>query len=82
MTKMGAFYGPEHTSDKNMRNCALHVNIRYPGGYQFSVMTASYNGYARLDPGVIAKMTASYFFTQSAERIVRDTRSTLYLTGD
>lgn len=60
--------GGEKSSDD--KNCQIHTILQYPGGYQFSVMTATYNGYAKMDPGVTGTMLASYFFSQNPSVIV------------
>jgi hypothetical protein len=44
MTRMAAYFGPDYKSAENLRNCEIHFDLRYPGGFQFSVVTATYNG--------------------------------------
>jgi hypothetical protein len=36
-----------------------------------SIMTATYHGYVRLDPSVVANFISSYYFSQAAEKTVR-----------
>jgi len=61
-----AFIGPKAKQQDGAKNCALHLNLRYPGGFQMSVMDSTFHGYARLDDGVTAALITSYFFSQDA----------------
>lgn len=70
MSQMASYYGYGFTARDNSHNCAIHTVLEYPGGYQFSVMTATYNGGARLDPGVSAVLQSSYFFSSNPSVIV------------
>jgi hypothetical protein len=54
------------TQSDQQKNCQLHLDLRYPSGYQMSVMDATYHGYARLDNGVRANFISSYYFSQDA----------------
>ena len=54
-----------------VQNCQVHTILWYPQGYQYSVMTATYNGYAQLDPGVTGHLTSTYFFSSNPQNIVR-----------
>src|SRR5262245_1240418 len=38
--KFAAEIGPRAQQDKKQRNCQIHLNLRYPNGYTFSVMNA------------------------------------------
>lgn len=65
-----AYYGQGFNAKDSKHNCAIHTVLEYPGGYQFSVMSATYNGGARLDPGVSGMLESSYFFSSSPGTIV------------
>ncbi|TID27302.1 hypothetical protein E2P81_ATG00062 [Venturia nashicola] len=65
MSGMSSYYGKGFSAKDNQHNCDIHTVLEYPGGYQFSVMSATYNGGARLDPGVSAMLESSYFFSSS-----------------
>jgi hypothetical protein len=76
MTDMAAYAGPlSPVGSRNRRNCAIHTKLRYPGGYQFSVMTATYNGWAKLESGVIGHLTSTYFFSSNPSKLVYFLRS-------
>lgn len=66
-----AYIGPNANQGDKQKNCQLHLDLRYPGGYQMSVMQATYHGYVRLDAGVTASFYSTYFFSQAANQIVR-----------
>lgn len=68
--------GPSAAPGDKQKNCQLHLGLRYPGGYQMSIMQATYHGYVRLDPGVTANFISSYYFSQAAEKTAM-TRTTL-----
>jgi len=42
------------------------LNLKYPGGFQYAVVDATYHGWARLDQGVTGTFVTSYFFSQDA----------------
>jgi len=71
-----AAIGPRANPNDKQKNCQLHLNLRYPNGFQLSIMTATYHGWVRLDPGVSANFISSYYFSQNAGAI-SNTRTTL-----
>jgi len=71
-----AVIGPGSKPADKQKNCQLHLGLRYPSGYQLSIMTATYHGYVRLDPGVSANFISSYYFSQAAEKTAM-TKTTL-----
>jgi hypothetical protein len=71
-----ATIGPQSNPTDKQKNCQLHLNLRYPQGFQLSIMTATYHGYVRLDQGVSANFISSYYFSQNAGS-VSNTRTTL-----
>jgi hypothetical protein len=58
-----AVYGPNTKSSDWSKNCQLHLKLKYPQGFQVSVMTATYHGYVRLDDGVSANFLSNYYFS-------------------
>jgi len=71
-----ATIGPRNNPNDKQKNCQLHLGLRYPSGFQVSVMSATYHGYVRLDPGVSGNFISSYYFSQDAGRTA-STRTTL-----
>ncbi|OIW31411.1 hypothetical protein CONLIGDRAFT_653914 [Coniochaeta ligniaria NRRL 30616] len=60
------YIGPGYNPTDKTKNCQLHLNLKYPGGFQFSVVDSTYHGYAQLDPGVTGTFYSTYYFSQSA----------------
>jgi len=61
-----AIIGPKAAQSERSKNCQIHLNLRYPSGFQLSLMEATYHGYVRLDDGVSASFISSYYFSQNA----------------
>jgi hypothetical protein len=40
--------------------------LQDPGGFQYSILSATYHGYATLDQGVTGSFISTYFFSQNA----------------
>ncbi|KAF1973882.1 hypothetical protein BU23DRAFT_506113 [Bimuria novae-zelandiae CBS 107.79] len=60
------YIGPGISPKDNSRACQLHLNLKYPGGFQYAVVAATYHGWARLDKGVTGDFLTTYFFSQDA----------------
>lgn len=65
------YIGPTAAQADKTKQCQLHLSLQYPGGFQYSVVDATYHGWARLDPGVTGTFISSYFFSQAASQTVR-----------
>jgi hypothetical protein len=71
-----ATIGPRSPPADKQKNCQIHLDLRYPSGFQVSLVTATYHGYARLDAGVTANFISSYYFSNAASNTA-SSRSTL-----
>jgi len=60
------YIGPDTKPADHSKNCQIHLTLKYPGGFQYSLMSATYHGYARLDAGVTGNFYSTYFFSQDA----------------
>ncbi|KAK1764145.1 hypothetical protein QBC33DRAFT_562197 [Phialemonium atrogriseum] len=60
------YIGPDYNPTDRTKNCQLHLNLKYPGGFQFSVVDSTYHGYAQLDAGVTGTFYSTYYFSQDA----------------
>lgn len=60
------YIGPGTKPADHSKNCQLHLNLKYPGGFQYAVVDATYHGWARLDEGVTGNFITTYFFSQDA----------------
>jgi hypothetical protein len=52
------------------KNCQIHLNLKYPGGFDFTVVDATYHGYAQLDKSVTGTFLSTYYFSQDASATV------------
>ncbi|PUU75415.1 hypothetical protein B9Z19DRAFT_1031037 [Tuber borchii] len=57
-----ASIGPGVPFVEKYKNCNLNVNIHYPPGYQYTLYTTDYTGFADLQGGVSASQTSRYWF--------------------
>jgi len=64
--KFQTYIGPGYDPTTKTKNCQLHLNLKYPGGFQFSVLDSTYHGYAQLDAGVTGSFYSTYYFSQDA----------------
>lgn len=64
--KFQVFTGPGSTILDRSKNCQLHLTLKYPGGFQFSVLESTYHGYAQLEKGVTGNFYSTYYFSQDA----------------
>jgi len=69
------YLGPGYTRQDSNKNCQLHLNLKYPGGYQFAVFSSVYHGWAQLDAGVTGQFSSTYFFSQDASATTSTTTS-------
>ncbi|PGH19826.1 hypothetical protein AJ80_03743 [Polytolypa hystricis UAMH7299] len=58
-----AAFGPDYPVAEARKNCQLNINLRYPGGFQYSVFSADYRGYAYLEEGVSGTQKSTYYFS-------------------
>jgi len=56
------FIGRGRAAADRDKNCEIHLNLHYPGGYTFAVVDATYHGFAQLDNGVNASLSSTYSF--------------------
>lgn len=67
--KYTAEIGPHISPKKKRKNCQLNVNLRYPAGFQYSIFSADYRGYAHLDKGVTGVQKSTYYFSGQTEQV-------------
>ncbi|PGH27296.1 hypothetical protein AJ80_01006 [Polytolypa hystricis UAMH7299] len=73
------YTGPNTVPSDRSKNCQIHLKLNYPGGFQYSVVQATYHGYARLDPEVTGTFFSSYFFSTDPTQTAS---SRISITGD
>jgi len=60
-----AAVGPGIPITGSRKNCQMTLKIHYPGGFQFSIFSADYRGYAELDKDVTGLQKSTYYFSGS-----------------
>ncbi|KAF3906290.1 hypothetical protein ABW20_dc0102996 [Dactylellina cionopaga] len=58
-----ASVGPNVPATESRKNCQLNVHLRYPGGWQYSIFSATYRGYASLQKGQFGTQKSTYYFS-------------------
>ena len=64
-----ASIGPGVSVAENRKNYQLNVDITYPGGFQDSVFSADYRGYAAIDKGVTGALRPTYYFSGQTAQV-------------
>jgi hypothetical protein len=64
-----ASIGPGIPVTDSRKNCQLNVDIKYPGGFQYSILSADYRGYASLESGVSGVLKSNYYFSGQSEQV-------------
>jgi hypothetical protein len=54
---------------ENRKNCQLNVGLTYPGGFQYSILSADYRGYAAIDKGIKGTLKSTYYFSGQSEQV-------------
>jgi hypothetical protein len=66
--ELSASIGPGISVTEQRKNCQLNVAITYPGGFQYSILSADYRGYAALQKGVSGTLKSTYYFSGMTEQ--------------
>jgi hypothetical protein len=61
--QLGVATGPRLSPEAMGSYCRLQVELRIPPGYAYAITGITHEGYAELDPGVIARRTAYAWFS-------------------
>lgn len=54
---------------ESRKNCQLNIALLYPSGFQYSVFSADYRGYAALDKGVNGTQKSTYYFSGQTAQV-------------
>jgi hypothetical protein len=63
-----ASLGPGIAVTESRKNCQLNLDVRYPAGFQYSIFSADYRGYAKLDADVTGVQKSIYYFSGQSEQ--------------
>jgi len=58
-----ASIGPGISVTEQRKNCQLNVDLEYPGGFQYSILSADYRGYSAIQKGVTGTLKSTYYFS-------------------
>lgn len=64
--QMVASIGPGVAVTQNRKNCQLNIDLQYPSGFQYSILSTQFRGYAGLSAGVSGTQQATYYFSGSS----------------
>ncbi len=59
--------GPGVPFASRRRNCQLNIDLDFPQGWSYSIMTVDYRGYVSLEPRVSGLQQSSYYFQGQAQ---------------
>jgi hypothetical protein len=64
-----ASIGPGIALTEQRKNCQLTLKLEYPGGFQYSILSADYRGYANIEKGVTGTLKSNYYFSGQAPQV-------------
>lgn len=62
--------GPNISPTEKSKNCAIHISLTYPPGWQFMLVQSSFSGFAKVDQGVGGHFYTQYFVSSNAGNTV------------
>lgn len=65
-----ASIGPGIAVTEQRKNCQLNVDIQYPGGFQYSILSADYRGYSAIQKGVTGTLKSTYYFSGQTDQVI------------
>ncbi|CAG8962361.1 hypothetical protein HYFRA_00014158 [Hymenoscyphus fraxineus] len=68
-----ASIGPGVAIAQNRKNCQLNIDMKYPGGFQYSILSTIYRGYVGLDAGVNGVQSANFYFSGQSPQVTTQT---------
>jgi hypothetical protein len=63
--KMVASIGGGAAVTENRKNCQINMDLQYPSGFQYSILSTQFRGYAYLQSGISGTQQATYYFSGS-----------------
>lgn len=54
---------------ENRKNCQINIDLLYPPGFQYSIFSADYRGYAALDKGITGTIKSTYYFSGDTKQV-------------
>jgi len=63
--------GPGTTPSEGREACQINLELDYPSGFQYSILSTTYRGYAALDSRVTGTLSALYYFSGANQQQVQ-----------
>ena len=64
-----ASIGPGIAITEQRKNCQLNIDLLYPGGFQYSILSADYRGYSSIDKGISGTLKSTYYFSGQTAQV-------------
>lgn len=64
-----ASIGPGIAVTEQRKNCQVNVELLYPGGFQYSILSADYRGYSAIQKGVTGTLKSTYYFSGQTAQV-------------
>ena len=61
--------GPSIQTSESRKNCLLTLKLKYPSGYQYSIFTADYRGFAAISSGSTGICKSTYYFSSQSLQV-------------
>ncbi|EHK97146.1 hypothetical protein M7I_7158 [Glarea lozoyensis 74030] len=74
--------GPGVAVSQSRKNCQLNLDLKYPGGFQYSILNTVYRGYAGLDAGVTGVQSTTFYFSGQTAQTTTSTTFKGPVSGD
>lgn len=64
-----ASVGPGVSITEGRKNCQVNLALRIPQGWQFSILSTDFRGFAALDAGVTGTQKSTYYFAGESKQV-------------
>ncbi|KAJ3306186.1 hypothetical protein HDV03_000420 [Kappamyces sp. JEL0829] len=54
---------------ENRKNCQINVDMHYPQGWSYAIVSVDYRGYVAIPAGVTATQKANYYFSGQTQQV-------------
>jgi hypothetical protein len=61
--------GPTKSIRDSRKNCQVNIDLRYPQGWSYSIVSVDYRGFVNVPRGVTATQTSTYYFSGEIAQI-------------
>jgi hypothetical protein len=61
--------GPGKSISDSRKNCQINVDLRYPQGWSYSIVSVDYRGFVSLPKGTTAEQTSTYYFSGETAQV-------------